>query len=264
MQYTITTLTWVPLDSGKFSVPQSPRRRETNSRNLKCHRGSAVQASTLSSHTLATVTVVFFFPIGEKEYLDILSIGIIKSCLLELILADRSEGKERESEKGWIREMDAEKESGRAVMSAPRGDERPPVSRLLYRQPPFLSPPLTLPGFPSLPRSFSSVSLAYLLSPTYSISPHSSFFFFLSLKTSVYKHAQARACVETHTDTHEANLFVQSQKQKVEVLFKWMFTSSTAKMCVFVSGCTCVCMCVRRKRGNGSKHASLCVCMCVC
>lgn len=38
----------------------------------------------------------FFFSNGEKEYLDILSIGIIKSCLLELILADRSEGKESE------------------------------------------------------------------------------------------------------------------------------------------------------------------------
>ena len=48
-----------------------------------------------------------FFSNGEKEYLDILSIGIIKSCLLELILADRSERQERERER--VREIDTER-----------------------------------------------------------------------------------------------------------------------------------------------------------
>lgn len=47
--------------------------------------------------------------------MDILSIGIIKSSLLELILVDRSEEKERE--RG--REIGTVRESERAVMSAP-------------------------------------------------------------------------------------------------------------------------------------------------
>lgn len=63
----------------------------------------------------------FFFSFfnGGKEYLDILSIGIIKSCLLELILADRSERKERELERERVREVAIERESERAVMSTP-------------------------------------------------------------------------------------------------------------------------------------------------
>lgn len=51
--------------------------------------------------------------------MDILSIGIIKSCLLELILADRSERKERELERERVREVAIERESERAVMSTP-------------------------------------------------------------------------------------------------------------------------------------------------
>ena len=57
----------------------------------------------------------FFFSNVEMEYLDILSIGIIKSCLLELILADWGQRNER----GLEREIDKVRESERAVMSAP-------------------------------------------------------------------------------------------------------------------------------------------------
>lgn len=144
-----------------------------------------------------------FFPNMEKEYLDILSISIIKSCLLELILVDRSKGKERV----WVRDIDTVRESERAVMSAPWGEERPPVSRLLYRLPPFLSPPLapapSVPSFFSLSRIFFFLGLPLLLAFTYSFYIpqvlNSQQFPHINMCT----HTHIRSCVCAHTDWHQ-------------------------------------------------------------
>lgn len=104
-------------------------------------------------------------------------------------------------------------------MSAPGGDERPSVSRLLYRLPPFLSPPPSFPSFSPLYLAHFplSPSLAFSLSPTYSISSQS-FSFFKNLTVQTHTHTRRERELRAHTlyaaGRAKANLLVQSQKLK--------------------------------------------------
>lgn len=139
-------------------------------------------------------------------------------------------------------------------MSAPRGEERPSVSCLLYRLPPFLSPPLTLAAalrsFLSLPRSFSiSVSLHCLLSPTHSISPPPVLYSQPFLLTNTPTLGIARA--HKHTQTAPSRTF--------------LFKARSKKLKFYLNECLLFllprCVCVGRRRENSNKHASVCVCV---
>lgn len=202
---------------------------------------------------------VLFFSNGEKEYLDILSIGIIKSCLLELILVDRSERKEREREP----EIDAERETEKAVMFAPWGEERPPVSRLLYRLPPILSPPLSLPPWFSLVTSL----IFYLCLPHFFALPNS-FCIPLILFPQQLLHV--------HTWRKNTNAYVHTNTQMAP---SWTFSfkarSKTLKFysneCLLLLLPRCgylpwvhLTLCVLAERQNPSASMHVCVWVSVC
>ena len=173
-------------------------------------------------------------------------------------------------------------------MSAPWGEERPPVSRLLYRLPPFLSPPPPPPP-PALPPQFSLVTslifclcLPPSLSPTHSVSPLFSFLNNSFIWT--HTHACTHARTHTHKDTH-VHPNTQRQCQAKPSCSKpeaksWSFIQMNVyffycqDVCVFVCVCicvcvcvcvclcvymwVCVCVCVEMQRENSTEHASVC------
>lgn len=217
------------------------------------------------------VESVFFSPFfnGGKEYLDILSIGIIKSCLLELILADRSERKERELERERVREVAIERESERAVMSTPWGEQRPPVSRLLYRLPPFLSPPP-----PFLPSPVFSRYLAHFLSLYPSLAcflklilyplilyfkqlPHT------NLRTQTHKHTLIHTNSHVPTNTHRQHQGEPSCSKPEAKSWSFIQMNVYFFYCQDVCICHRVYMCMLRERGNGTEDASVHVLVCV-
>lgn len=136
-------------------------------------------------------------------------------------------------------------------MSAPWGDERPPVSRLLYRLPPFLSPPPALPRFLPLPRSFSlSPSLAWAFS---------NLFYILSLLKNFS--VQTHRIVYAHTFTHSQGRSEPScSKPEAEVFIQMNVYFSR---CQDVRICLRLCMCLQEKERENSLDWE-CVCVSVC
>ena len=148
-------------------------------------------------------------------------------------------------------------------MSAPWGEERPPVSRLLYRLPPFLSPPPPPPP-PALPPQFSLVTslifclcLPPSLSPTHSVSP---LFSFLNnsfiwthththARTHAHTHTQRHTCSPKHTEAMPSQTFLFKARSK-----KLKFYSNECLL-FLLPRCVCVCLCV---------YMCVCVCVCIC
>lgn len=116
----------------------------------------------------------------EKAYLDILSIGIIKSCLLELISADRSVSVGRR--------------------------ESSDVCPVRWREPVCKPLIISTTTFSPLPPWFSRY-LTHFLSVPRLLSPIHSFYTFISFKHTV-------SCICAHTSGAKLKLPVQSQTQK--------------------------------------------------
>lgn len=139
-------------------------------------------------------------------------------------------------------------------MSAPRGEERPPVSCLLYRLPPSLSPPLT---FAASPTVFSHY-LAHFLS----LSPSIACF----LQLILHPHPtpppvlSSQQFLHINTRTHKSAHKRTPTPARRTLLFK----ARSKRLKFYLNECLLFllprCVCVGR---HSNKHASVCVLVCV-